>query len=87
MYDNSNLRTVSGSYLKVQALSIRYLFSLRWCDFLHVKSGHIAFSGTNLHTFCNKRLKGQDPATQDGVAPTLNMSLRPTYSLSLDVLF
>lgn len=87
MYDHSDLRTVSGSYLKIQSFSIRYLFSPRWCDFLHVKSGHIAFSGTNIHTFCNRRLKGQDPATQDGVAPTINMSLRPAYSLSLDVSF
>ena len=37
--------------------------------------------------FCNKKLKGQDPATQDGIAPTINMSLRPTYSFNLNVSF
>ena len=34
-----------------------------------------------------KKLKGQDPATQDGIAPTINMSLRPTYSFNLNVSF
>lgn len=87
MYDHSDLRTVSGNFLKIQSLNIRYLFPNRTCKQLHVKSAYVALSGTNLYTFCHKRLKGQDPATQDGVAPTINMSLRPTYSLSLNISF
>ena len=87
MYDNSNLRTVSGDFVKIQSLSIRYNFPDDICTQLRIKSAYIGFTGTNLHTFCNKKLKGQDPATQDGIAPTINMSLRPTYSFNLNVSF
>ena len=87
MYDNSDLRTVSGNFVKIQSMSVRYNIPDKICKRLAVKSAYIGFSGTNLHTFCNKRLKGQDPATQDGIAPTINLSLRPTYSFNFSVSF
>lgn len=87
MYDKSDLRTVSGSFVKVQSLSIRYNVPDDICKRLKINSAYVGFSGTNLHTFCGKKLKGQDPATQDGTAPTINMSLRPTYSFNLNVSF
>ncbi len=87
MYDNSDLRVVSGDFVKLQSLSVRYNFTDKFCNQLKIRSAYIGLSGTNLHTFCNKRLKGQDPATQSGAAPTINMSLRPTYSFNLNVSF
>ena len=87
MYDNSDMRTVSGDFLKVQSLSIRYNFTDAFCEKLKIKSAYVSFSGTNLYTFCHKRLKGQDPATQSGTAPTINLSLRPNYSFNLNISF
>jgi hypothetical protein len=87
MYDKSDLRVVSGNFVKIQSASIRYNLSDELCQRLNLRSAYIGLSGTNLYTFASKKLKGQDPATQDGTAPTINMSLRPTYSLNLNVSF
>ena len=87
MYDQSNLRVVNGDFVKIQSLSVRYNVPDQLCNVANIKSAYIGLSGTNLYTFCHKRLKGQDPATQNGTAPTINMSLRPTYSFNLSVSF
>jgi hypothetical protein len=87
MYDKSDLRAVSGDFVKIQSLSIRYNLAEELCRSLRIKAAYVGLAGTNLYTFCNRRLKGQDPATQDGTAPTINMSLRPTYSFNLNVSF
>ena len=75
MYDNSDLRVVNGNYVKIQSLSLRYNLSDKLCNKLNLKNCYVGFSATNLHTFCSKKLKGQDPATQNGSAPQINMSL------------
>lgn len=87
MYDYSNIRVVSGDYLKIQNVSIRYNLPEAICKKIHMKSAYVSLTGTNLHTFCSKKLKGQDPTTQSGSASTISMSLRPTYSFSLNVSF
>ncbi|WP_294142295.1 SusC/RagA family TonB-linked outer membrane protein [uncultured Sanguibacteroides sp.] len=87
MYDDSDIRVVSGNYLKMQSLSLRYNVPAKFCEKLYLKSAYIGFYCTNLFTVCNKNLKGQDPATQSGTAPSINMSLCPTYSLNLNVSF
>ena len=87
MYDNSDVRVVSGNYVKMQSFSLRYSFSDRFCQKMHLKSAYIGFSGTNLFTICSKDLKGQDPTTQTGSAGTINMSIRPTYSFNLNIAF
>ena len=87
MYDNSNIRVASGNYLKMQSLSLRYQFTDDFCRKLLLKSAHVGFACTNLFMICDKKLKGQDPATQWGTAPQLSTSLRPTFSFSLNVSF
>ena len=87
MYDNSNIRVASGNFLKMQSLSLRYQFTDGFCRKLFMKSAYIGFACTNLFMICDKKLKGQDPATQSGSAPQLNMSLRPTFSFNLNVSF
>ncbi|WP_040371728.1 SusC/RagA family TonB-linked outer membrane protein [Butyricimonas synergistica] len=87
MYDNSNIRVASGNFLKMQSLSLRYQFTDAFCRKLFMKSAYIGFACTNLFMICDKKLKGQDPATQSGSAPQLNMSLRPTFSFNLNVSF
>lgn len=87
MYDNSNIRVASGNFLKMQSFSLRYQFTDEFCRKLFMKSAYIGFACTNLFMICDKKLKGQDPATQSGSAPQLNMSLRPTFSFNLNVSF
>ncbi|MCB6974284.1 MULTISPECIES: SusC/RagA family TonB-linked outer membrane protein [Butyricimonas] len=87
MYDNSNIRVASGNFLKMQSLSLRYQFTDGFCRKFFIKSAYIGFACTNLFMICDKKLKGQDPATQSGSAPELNMSLRPTFSFNLNVSF
>lgn len=87
MYDNSNIRVASGNFLKMQSLSLRYQFTDGFCRKFFMKSAYIGFACTNLFMICDKKLKGQDPATQSGSAPQLNMSLRPTFSFNLNVSF
>lgn len=86
MYDQSDLRVVSGNYLKLQSLSFRYNVHDAFCKKIGVKSAYVSLSGTNLFTIANKKLKGQD-VTQSGAAPTVNLSIRPNYSLTLNVTF
>ena len=86
MYDNSNVRVVSGDYLKLTSLSLRYVVPERICQKMYMKSAYLSVSGTNLFTICSKKLKGQDPS-QFGSSELINISVRPTYSLSLNVTF
>ena len=86
MYDNSNVRVASGDYLKLSSLSLRYVVPKDVCKKLFLKSAYLSLSGTNLFTIYNKKLKGQDPS-QSGSSDLINISVRPTYSLSLNVTF
>ena len=87
MWDNSNIRVVSGDYLKMQSLSLRYNVPEAFARKMYMKSAYIGFSCTNLFMICDKKLKGQDPAVQSGSAPSINMSLCPTFSMNLNVTF
>ena len=49
-------------------------------------SAYISLSATNLFTICDKKLKGQNPE-QSGTSSMVNISVRPTYSVSLNVNF
>ncbi len=86
MYDLSDLRVVSGNYLKLQSVTFRYNVHDKFCKKLGINSAYLSLTGTNLFTITNKKLKGQD-VTQSGAAPTINMSLRPNYSFTLNVTF
>lgn len=86
MYDNSSARVASGDYLKMTSLSLRYVVPEKICRKVYMKSAYLNVSGTNLFTICSKKLKGQDPS-QSGSSELINISVRPTYSLSLNVTF
>lgn len=86
MYDNSNLRVVSNDYLKLTSASLRYVVPDELCRKLCLRSAYISVSGTNLFTICRKELRGQDPS-QSGSSALINISVRPTYSLKLNVTF
>lgn len=86
MYDFSDLRVVSGDYVKLASVTLRYLFSQQLCSRIKAKSGSIGFTGTNLFTLASKALKGQDPS-QSGFTPSINMSIRPEYTLNVSFVF
>ncbi len=86
MYDNSDLRVVDGRYLRLQSLQFQYRFEDSFCKKLHLSSAYLTLAGTNLFTWCSKKLKGQDPE-QSGTSSVINLSVRPTYSLNLNVTF
>lgn len=86
MYDMSDLRVVSSDYLKLQTLSFRYNVHDRFCKKMGISSAYLSITGTNLFTIASKKLKGQD-VTQSGSSGTINLSVRPNYSLTLNVTF
>ncbi|WP_099291750.1 MULTISPECIES: SusC/RagA family TonB-linked outer membrane protein [unclassified Butyricimonas] len=86
MYDESNIRVVSGNYLKLSSISLRYVIPESLCKKVYMRSAYLSFSGTNVFTLCSKKLKGQDPS-QSGTTDLINISVRPTYSLQLNVTF
>lgn len=85
MYDKSDVRVVSGNYLKMQSLSLRYSFGKKVLKKTPFSTASLSFSTTNLFTISAKALKGQDPS-QGGFAKP-NLSVRPAYTLGLNVAF
>lgn len=67
-------------------MSLRYNIPTRICNKLLLKSAYVSLSGTNLYTFCSKKLKGQDPS-QSGTSDLVNLSIRPQYSFQLNLTF
>ena len=85
MYDDSNLRVVSGNYIKLQSMSLRYRMPNKLLKKTPFTQMDFSLSTTNCFTISAKELKGQDP-TQAGFADA-GLSVRPTYTFSLNVSF
>ena len=85
MYDYSDLRVVSGDYMKLSNLTLRYNFPSSILKGSFVKTLTLNFNMTNVFTIASSKLRGQDPtqASSTGVG----MSLRPSYTFGLDVSF
>lgn len=86
MYDNADLRVVSGSYLRLSNITFRYQFTQRQLKQLPISNLAVDFSITNVFTIKSSELKGQDP-TQSGFSIQTALSLRPSYTLGLRVSF
>ncbi len=85
MYDNSDLRVVSGNYLKCSNLSLSYDIPMEKLEKTGISRLTATLSTTNLFDISSKKLKSQTPL-QSGFADT-KLSERPTWSLSLSVSF
>ncbi len=85
MYDNSDLRVVSGNYMKLSNWMFRYSLPQTLLRGTFLKSVNVNFTMSNVFTIASKKLNGQDPtqASQTGV----NLSLRPAYTFGVDVSF
>lgn len=84
MYDFSDLRVVSGDYIKLQQANLLYSLSPDQCRSWRIKGASVMLSGTNLFVIANKQLRGQDPA-QSGSSPNINLSVRPNYSFTINL--
>ena len=78
---------MSGNYLKLQSLNLRYVFSDQVCKRLNVSSLYVSLSGTNLFTWSAKELRGQDPTSQSGSSSKINVAVPATYTISVNVAF
>ena len=85
MYDNSNLRVVSGSYLKCSSMTIRYNFNSEWLKRTPFSNISLSLNALNLFTISAKELKGQDPSQAGFAKP--NLSVRPSYTFQFNVTF
>lgn len=85
MYDRSDMRVVSGNYLKMSNLTLRYELNQRLLKKWPLKTLTLDFSTTNVFTISSKALKGQDPS-QAGFAKA-TLSMRPTYTVGLSATF
>lgn len=85
MYDHSDLRVVSGNYLKISSVSLRYSLSPKALERTPFSNLQMSFNTMNLYTFSAKELKGQDPTQAGFAAP--NLSIRPTYTFQFNVSF
>ncbi len=83
MYDNSNIRVVSGNYLKLQSLAFRYNVEEKLVRKMGLQSLYVSLVCNNLFTICSSKLKGQDP-TQNGSSPQINLSIRPTFTFNIN---
>ncbi len=84
MYDNSDIRTASGDFVKIKTWSFRYALSDAFCKKAGLKMASLSLAGTNLYTFASKALNGQDPE-QSGFSSTIQLSARPTFSMGIDI--
>ena len=87
MFNYSDIRVVCGNYLKLQRLSLRYVFPDNLCAKMGIKDMYVSLNGTNLFVWSAKELKGQDPSTQSGSATNITVPNPSSYSISLNVTF
>lgn len=85
MYDNSDLRVVSGNYLKCSSLRLSYSIPYKILRHTPISAASVSLNAMNMFTISAKALKGQDPSQAGFAKP--NLSVRPTYSVGVNVSF
>lgn len=85
MYNYSDIRVVSGNYLKCSTMSLTYEFPMEKLERIKLSRLALNISATNLFTICSSKLKGQAPQ-QSGFAE-IQLTDRPTYTVGVSVSF
>lgn len=86
MYDNSDLRVVSGSYLRLSNMTVRYQFTSKQLKKTPFSNLSLDLSMSNVFTLKSSELDGQDP-TQTGFSINTTLSMRPSYTIGMRVTF
>ncbi len=85
MYNKSDLRVVSGDYLRLRTLTVKYSLPSLTCKKLGISNVDFRLEGNNLFLLADSRLHGQDPDQMTfgggAVPPT------QTYVFGIDVTF
>lgn len=84
-YNYSDIRVVSGDYLKLSTLSLTYEFKPAIIQHLGLDRLALNLTGNNLFTICSSKLKGQTPQ-QSGFSE-VQLSDTPSYTLGLELSF
>lgn len=61
MYNKSDIRVVSGSFLRCRSVSLRYELTKKLLDVLHLRGGYMSFETSNLFVLKDPLLRGRDP--------------------------
>lgn len=85
MYDKSDLRVLSGSYMKCSSMSLRYSLENKWLEKTPFSNVALSLSGMNLFTISARALRGQDPSQAGFAEP--NLSVRPSYTFNVNLSF
>ena len=85
MYNYSDIRVVSGNYLKCSTMSLTYEFPMEKLERIKLSRLALNLSATNVFTICSNKLKGQAPQ-QSGFAE-IQLTDRPTYTVGVSVSF
>jgi hypothetical protein len=85
MYNKSDIRVVSGSFLRCRSISIRYDFLKSWVKRIKLSGASLTFDVGNVFVIKDPALKGRDPE-QIGLG---SRSIPPqrSYSMRLNVIF
>ena len=84
MYNNSDLRTVKGDFVRLQNLSLSYQLNSKRLKDWGIQNVRFMLQGNNLHVWKNSKLKGQDPEATGAImkyssASNANVSFGNTY--------
>lgn len=85
MYNNSDLRVVSGDNIRLRSASLRYQLPSSICNKLKIDYASLRFEANNLFVLASKKLNGQDPeqvSLDIQATPAL-----PAFSINLDITF
>ncbi|MBQ0149634.1 MAG: SusC/RagA family TonB-linked outer membrane protein [Bacteroidales bacterium] len=61
MYNQSDLRVVSGDFLRLRTAYLRYSLPEKVCKSLRMQNANVRLEGNNLFLLSSKKLNGQDP--------------------------
>ena len=85
MYNKSDIRVVSGSFLRCRSLSLRYDLGRSLTKLLGITGGSITLEGSNLFVLKDKRLEGRDPEQMP--LSTGTVPPRAGYSCQINLTF
>lgn len=85
MYNKSDLRVVSGNYLRCRSMSLRYDFNPELLRKIYIKGASISFDAGNVFVIKSKDLQGRDPEQLELGSRTVPP--QRSYSLRLSITF
>lgn len=85
MYNKSDLRVVSGNYIRLRNVSLRYGVPSRFCQRARLKAANMRLEAANPVLFASKKLLGQDPEQLTLGGPTTPPVA--SFTLGIDVTF